>query len=358
MSVIQSWWTRHLSDPQVVLLLLLLVLGVAVVTVAGDILAPVIAGLVIAYVLDGGVSFLKEQGMPRALSLLFIYLGFIALVTVTIFGILPLLSQQISLFLNDLPGIIARGQSVLMQLPDRYPEYIEHDHVRQVIASLKSEITFLAQNLLSVSLASVAGFITLLVYVVLVPLLIFFFLKDKDSLVSWFARLLPKKEDQALTRAVWVEVNSGIAGYIRGKLIEIAVVWGVSWVVFEFLGLNYAPLLSLLVGVSVVVPYIGAAVVTIPVAMVAYAQWAFDAQFAYVMIAYVVLQFLDGNILVPLLFSEIVNLHPIAIIIAVLVFGGIWGIWGVFFAIPLATLVNAVLKAWPRSDDVPVGGAN
>ena len=92
----------------------------------------------------------------------------------------------------------------------------------------------------------------------------------------------------------------------------------------------------------------GAAVVTIPIAFVAYFQWGFGAEFAYVMIAYVVIQFLDGNILVPLLFSEVVNLHPVAIIAAVLVFGGIWGIWGVFFAIPLATLINAVIKAWPN----------
>ena len=348
MGVIQAWWTRYLSDPQVVLLVLFLALGLVVFTLAGDILAPIITSLVIAYVLDGGISFLKRRGMPRGWSLTVIYFGFVVTVVVAIFGVSPLLSQQIVLFLQDLPNIIARGQNVLMQLPDKYPEYIESEHVRQVIDSFRSEITSLAQGMLSMSLASVAGFITLLVYLVLVPLLIFFFLKDKEQLIAWVTQLLPKKENRALTRAVWLEVNSGISGYIRGKLIEIAVVWGVSWLVFVLLGLKYAPLLSFLVGISVVVPYLGAAVVTIPVAMVAYAQWGFDSQFMYVMIAYVVLQFLDGNILVPLLFSEIVNLHPIAIISAVLVFGSIWGIWGVFFAIPLATLVNAVLKAWPR----------
>jgi len=59
-------------------------------------------------------------------------------------------------------------------------------------------------------------------------------------------------------------------------------------------------------------------------------------------------QALDGNILVPLLFSEVVNLHPVAIILSILIFGGLWGFWGVFFAIPLGTLVNALLIAWPR----------
>jgi putative permease len=65
--------------------------------------------------------------------------------------------------------------------------------------------------------------------------------------------------------------------------------------------------------------------------------------------AYGVIQLLDGNVLVPLLFSEAVNLHPVAIIVAVLFFGGIWGVWGVFFAIPLATLVSAIFSAWPTA---------
>ncbi len=68
------------------------------------------------------------------------------------------------------------------------------------------------------------------------------------------------------------------------------------------------------------------------------------------MVAYLVIQGLDGNVLVPLLFSEVVDLHPIAIIAAVLVFGALWGFWGVFFAIPLATLVKAVFHAWPTQD--------
>ena len=107
-------------------------------------------------------------------------------------------------------------------------------------------------------------------------------------------------------------------------------------------------LLAVMVGLSVIIPYVGAAVITLPVMFIAYVQWGISGEFAYVMIAYSVIQFLDGNILVTLLFSEVVNLHPVAIIAAVLFFGGIWGIWGVFFAIPLATLVNAVINAWPK----------
>ena len=159
---------------------------------------------------------------------------------------------------------------------------------------------------------------------------------------------MPKLENQKLTRMVWRDLNDGVSDYVRGKLIEIVIMWAVHWVAFAALGLRYAPLLSFLVGLSVIIPFLGAAIVTIPIVFVAYAQWGFTDQFLYVMVVFAILQFLDGNVLVPLLFSEIVKLHPIAIICAVLVFGNIWGVWGVFFAIPLATLVNAVIKAWPR----------
>jgi putative permease len=109
-------------------------------------------------------------------------------------------------------------------------------------------------------------------------------------------------------------------------------------------------LLSLLVGISVIVPYVGATVVTIPVALVAFSQWGVTSEFGYLMLAYAFIQFLDGNLLVPLLFSEVVNLHPVAIIVAVVFFGSLWGIWGVFFAIPLATLIQAIIKAWPSHE--------
>jgi len=147
-------------------------------------------------------------------------------------------------------------------------------------------------------------------------------------------------------------MNQQISNYLRGKALEIMIVGVVSWITFAVMGLNYAVLLGLLVGLSVLIPYIGAAVVTIPVALVAYFQWGIGADFYWLIFAYGVIQALDGNVLVPFIFSEAVNLHPVAIIVAVLVFGGMWGFWGVFFAIPLATLVKALLDAWPQQDEI------
>ena len=141
-------------------------------------------------------------------------------------------------------------------------------------------------------------------------------------------------------------MNQQILNYVRGKIIEIIIIGAASTLAFLFLDLRYSVLLGVLVGLSVLVPYVGAAIVTIPVVLVALFQFGFSAEFGYVMLAYGIIQALDGNLLVPLLFSEAVNLHPVTIIIAVIFFGGLWGFWGVFFAIPLATLVKAIINAW------------
>jgi len=206
-----------------------------------------------------------------------------------------------------------------------------------------SELTILMKRILSLSIASVRGFISVLVYLILVPLMVFFLLKDKYKILNWINRILPGH--RGLATEVWREVNMQTGNYIRGKIWEILIIWGISYLTFKFLGMNFSMVLSLMVGLSVLVPYVGVTVVFLPVALFAYFQWGLTTDFFYALIAYSVIQLLDGNLLAPLLLSEVVDLHPVAIVVAVLLCGGLWGIWGLFFAIPVATLAHAVLKA-------------
>lgn len=348
MEPIRSWFQRHFSDPQVVMLAALLLVGFLVVIYMGNMLAPVLAAVVIAYLLEGLVLFSARHNTPRWLAVLIVYCTFLAFFVVVLFGLLPLLSRQATQLVQQLPSMIAEGQRLLLQLPEYYPEFISQAQVVDLMARIRDEIAALGQDVLSWSLASVVSVITLIVYLILVPLLVFFFLKDKEQILAWFSYYMPK--DRQLTTQVWRDVHRQIGNYVRGKFWEILIVWSVTFVTFSLMGLQYALLLAVLVGLSVVVPYIGAVVVTLPVVLVAFFQWGWTSEFLYVVVAYAVIQTLDGNVLVPLLFSEVVNLHPVAIIVAVLVFGGLWGFWGVFFAIPLATLVQAVLQAWPTAE--------
>jgi putative permease len=147
---------------------------------------------------------------------------------------------------------------------------------------------------------------------------------------------------------IGAEMSIQMANYVRGKASEILITGIVTYVLFKGFGMNYAALLAFCVGLSVIVPYIGVAIVSVPILLISYFQWGLSQEFFYVMLGHTIIQVLDGMVLVPLLFSEAVNLHPVVIITAVLFFGGLWGLWGVFFAIPLATLVKSIMNSWPQ----------
>ncbi len=342
---IQSWFNRYFSDPEAVLLCVLLVLGFGLVMSMGEIMAPVLASIVIAYLLEWIVSQLQSLCMPRLPALFVAFIGFWGLVIISLMFLLPLLWTQISNLFNDLPNMTLKGQGLLIDLAERFPDFFTEDQINTVSNGLLAEARDWTKVVLSISWSSITWLITGVVYLVLVPLLVFFFLKDKEKIIGWAVSFLPSK--RSVLKQVSVELNQQIANYIRGKVVEIIVVGIASYLVFWFFDVRYAALLASLVGISVLIPYVGATIVTIPVILVGYLQWGMGAHFGYFMLAYLIVQGLDANVLVPLLFSEAVNLHPIAIIVAILFFGGIWGFWGIFFAIPLATLVKAVLNAWP-----------
>ncbi|MGI9309981.1 MAG: AI-2E family transporter [bacterium] len=346
MERVANWFKQQVGNPQVVYLAAVLLGSLLVVVYAGDMLAPVFAGIVIAYMLEGLTRRLTRARIPRVVAVWLVFVAFLLFVFALVFGLLPTLYNQLTEMVRQIPSMLAHGQAALMTLPERYPELFSVEQVQELIGGMRADLTEIGQAAVAQSLSSAADVITVLIYLVLLPILIFFFLRDKARILDWFIELLPR--DTELATRVWGDVDVQMGNYIRGKFWEILIVWAASFACFAYFGLQYSMLLAALVGVSVLIPYVGAAVVTIPVVLIAWFQWGWSGDFVYVVAIYLLIQAIDGNILVPLLFSEVVNIHPVAIIVAVLFFGGLWGVWGVFFAIPLATLVQAVIVAWPK----------
>ena len=243
--------------------------------------------------------------------------------------------------------MVERTRDLLGELPLNYPELVSEQQVTSWIELLNSESAELGQWLLSFSLSQLPLLAAVAVYIMLVPLLVFFILKDQQQILAWCSSYLPS--EKPLLDRIGREMDEQMANYIRGKVVEIIIVGGASFVFFQLMGLEYAALLGFLVGLSVIVPYVGFVAVTFPVLIIAYLQFGWGSEFITILIGYSIIQGIDGFFIVPLLFSEAVNLHPIAIITAVLVFGAWWGVWGVFFAIPLATLIKAIMSAWPQT---------
>ena len=345
----KSWYNRRFTDPQAMGLAAILLFGFVSIYFFSDLIAPLLVAIVLAYLLEWPVRLLNEKlKCPRLVAAMLVLGSFISLVFVVVLVLIPNLWAQLANLLSDLPHMFNRFNEWLLSLPERYPELIDAQTVESIFGTVKEKILNLGESALKLSLASIMNLVTLGIYAFLVPLMVFFLLKDKRQLIEGVSRFLPR--NRTLASKVWVEMQQQIANYIRGKLVEILVVTAVTYAIFLTFGLNYPLLLAVAVGFSVLVPYIGAVLVTIPVVLVAIFQFGDTHTFWYILIAFVVSQLLDGNLLVPFLFSEVVNLHPLIIIIAVLIFGGLWAFWGVFFAIPLATLVKAVVNAWPSNE--------
>ncbi|PCJ28618.1 MAG: AI-2E family transporter [SAR86 cluster bacterium] len=343
--LVNDFIDRYFHDEESIILVLLLISGLVILLFFGGVLAPLITAIIIAYLMQGLVNILLRYGVSARLAFVVVYTVFIGVFLLMLLFLLPSAWDQLRRLISELPNLISQGQSSLMLLPENYPNLFSEQQILDFIGGMRGELGGYGQSVLEYSLASIPSIIGWIIFLVLVPILVFFVMKDKIELMKWAGNFLPR--NRPLMTRIWIEMDQQISNYIRGKVLEIFIVGSVSYVMFVALGINYALLLSVLVGLSVIVPYIGATVVTFPVAAVAYAQWGIGGEFYAVVIAYGILQLIDGNVLVPVIFSEAVNLHPVAIIAAVLVFGGIWGLAGVFFAIPLATLVKAIINSWP-----------
>ena len=343
----KDWYDTHLTDPNQVALALLILFITLITYILLATVVPILVAIILAYMLEGIVKSVSEKyKIQRTGAVLSVYISFLILSFMTVIILVPLMLNQISLFVKSLPSMLERGKDLLLSSSDSQFNLFSQEQITEILSAINSEITMLGSSIISFSLASAGSLIETIVYIIIVPIIIFFLLYDKESINNWFKKFFPEKLD--LSRKAYAELDLKLGNYIRCKLIEIIIVWFASTFFFAILGLNYSLLLGFLCGISVIIPYVGAIAVTIPITIVAYFQWGTSSEFWYIIIAHTLIQIIDGNVVVPILFSDAVNLHPLAILVSILFFGTIWGIWGVFFAIPLAVLFNTLLTIWPR----------
>ena len=347
LEMLLQWYRRRFSDPEAIALLVILVAGFVILFFFHGLLAPLLMAIVLAYLLEWPTARLQHVGCSRTWATTIVLVLFVGILLLLVLVVAPVAWQQGIYLIRDMPGMLNKLSDYAATLPKRYPALMDAENMRGRMIGMGDQVV-------KYSLASLVGLLTLAIYLVLVPLMVFFLVKDKEQMLNAVRRVLPR--NRGLAGQVWLEMNQQITNYIRGKVLEMLVVGVVTYIGFVVFGLNYSLLLAVLVGFSVLIPYIGAFVVTIPVVCVALFQFGLGTEFWTLFAVYLIIQALDGNLLVPVLFSEAVNLHPLVIILSVVIFGGLWGFWGVFFAIPLATLIKAVVHAWPDTlliDDKP-----
>ena len=313
----------------------------------GNILTPFLISIIFAYLLVGMQKRLEDYGLNSTIALILTFSFFLLVGIALMVWLGPLVYQQLQSLVLEIPKWVNAFMIFAQNVPEKYPDLVSSDQITAFLQSLSGQITAISQDFLKASIAGIQNTVTIAINLILLPVLVFFFLFDRESIISDFLNILPR--ERAMLKKVWVEMDGQLSNYARGKAIEIVIVGSAAAIIFIYFGLEYIALLSVLVGFSVLIPFLGAFLVTLPVAAVGLLQFGLSFDFWLLMGAYLVLQILDGYLLVPILFSDAVKLHPVVIMLAVFVFGGMFGFWGVFFAIPIATLIKAIWNSWPEN---------
>ena len=334
------------EEEQFAALFLLIIAGILLYFI-GSTITPIFVSILIAYLLNGVMNFFEGKNYSKKTAFYFSFTIFLVFYLIVLVS-LPYVTGQIASLINELPAIVAFVQNLFDNLIIRYPNFFTTEQVEEIFASSTSFIPSIAEQVLIQLNTGFSAIMNALIFLILTPILVFFFLKDKSEMLSYVTYFLPNK--RILLSQIWSDLNIQLFGYVRGKALEMIIVGSVTTLAFLILGVNYSVILGILVGMSVLIPLFGAILVTIPVVAIGLFQWGLDTPFFIFLFVYLLIQILDGNVLFPLLMGNEVNLHPVLIILAILVFGGIWGFWGLLLAVPIATLIRAVFKVWPKKE--------
>ena len=335
------------SNEETIIFSLAILLFFLVISFFGSILTPFMISIVVAYLLVGMQKKIQSYDVSANVALIITFSVFIITGAALLIWLVPLLYIQLQAFILDVPNLINNFLDFISGLPAKFPDLVSSEQISIFFQAVSEEASAIAQNIVKSSISGIQSAITFLLYIILFPILVYFFLFDRKNIIEGFIKIIPGKREM-LTN-IWAEMDIQLSNYVRGKTIEIFIVGIAAAIIFASLGLKYSALLSVLVGLSVIIPYVGAFLVTIPIVVVGLLQFGLGTEFYLLIGLYLLLQALDGNLLVPIIFSETVKLHPVVIILAVFIFGSMFGFWGVFFSIPIATFIKAVWNAWPSS---------
>ena len=344
---LKSFFRNYFYEEEQFAALFILIIAAVLLYFIGSTITPVFVSILVAYLLNGVMNFFEEKNYSKKISFYFTFTIFLAFYLFILLS-LPYVTGQIASLINELPAIVAFVESLFNDLMIRYPNFFTTEQVEEIFASSASLIPSIAEQVLIQLNTSFSAIMNALIFLILTPILVFFFLKDKSEMLSYLTFFLPNK--RSLLSKIWSDLNIQLFGYVRGKALEMIIVASITSTAFLVLEVNYSVILGILVGMSVLIPLFGAILVTIPVVAIGLFQWGLDTSFYIFLFVYLMIQILDGNVLFPLLMGNEVNLHPVLIILSILVFGGIWGFWGLLLAVPIATLIRAVFKVWPKKE--------
>ncbi|UJL44925.1 AI-2E family transporter [Virgibacillus sp. NKC19-16] len=302
-------------------------------------LSPFLVSLLIAYLLYPVIKKLHNYNIPRGLAILSIYILFLGGSAYLIYRVYPAVIHQLQDLNEQLPVLIDMYENLIYQLYEYtsfLPEAV-HDKIDALITRVETGL----ENILDKLVGGVTRIFDAIIFLTVIPVLVFYFLKDYHKLKDYFKKFIPRKYRPQTGELVYA-IDKSLGNYIRGQLLVSLFVSLATWIVFQFLNINYALLLAIIMGITNLIPYFGPIIGAVPVVAIALTtSWELVI---FVSIAILVIQIIEGNLLSPYIVGKSINIHPIAIIFALLLGGDLFGVIGLIVAVPLLTIGKVVTE--------------
>ena len=315
--------------------------------VFSPILLPFIAGLVLAYFLDPVADALQRFGLSRLASALLIVIVSLLALVLSLVILAPVVTDQVGRFAGDLPSLI---DSLTLRFNEFAPQWIK-DAVARSGADVQGAVSQFAGKaaewILSVLKTLLSGglaLVNLVSLLVVTPIVAFYLLIDWDDMIATVDGWVPREHVETV-RELGREINTAMAGFIRGQGTVCLLLGGFYAVALSLAGLKFGLAIGLLAGALTFIPYAGAligGVLAIGIALVQF--WPDYGSIALVVAIFVAGQFLEGNFLSPKLVGRSVGLHPVWLMFALFAFGYAFGFVGLLLAVPLAAAAGVLVR--------------
>ena len=317
-----------------------------------SVISPLFIGFVIAWLFDPFVKLLQKRGLRRSIGTAITYIILLSIVALVIGCLIPLLSEQLNDFIKVIPNIIENAKVWIDGLIDRLAvidgldvESLKTEIVEKIV-DIGSNITSdLPSLLVSIVKNLISGGGTILIGLVIG----FYLLMSFDNINETIITLFPKKYKRNTNEIIY-EVNTSLRKFVIGAAIDSLLIFIVSAIGFTIIGLKAPFLFALFCGLTNIIPYAGPYIGGIPAVIVAFSQNPTVGILTLIVI--VVVQFLEGNLIQPVVMSKITKLHPVTIIIGLLIFGHFWGIIGMFLATPIIASLKAIYTYFNDKYDI------
>ena len=242
------------SNEETIIFSLAILLFFLVISFFGSILTPFMISIVVAYLLVGMQKKIQSYDVSTNVALIITFSVFIVAGAALLIWLVPLLYIQLQAFILDVPNLINNFLDFISGLPAKFPDLVSSEQISIFFQAVSEEVSVIAQNIVKSSISGIQSAITFLLYIILFPILVYFFLFDRKNIIEGFLKIIPGKREM-LTN-IWSEMDIQLSNYVRGKTIEIFIVGIAAAIIFASLGLKYSALLSVLVGLSVIIPYV------------------------------------------------------------------------------------------------------